>query len=291
MHLTSRSEKRIYIERMERDQSFFMPEYHHHPYYELYIVESGEVKAFVGSRMYELRRSTLMLIPPDELHFMRYEKKEPCRRTTVYFLQSHVGDERIWRSLWRDGASRMPLVFELLPGREAEFYAILARMRQESQQSDALSPLFMELRLRELLLMLGRTAKEIEALPGHLPAADEGILSAARFISAHFQEKLTLGSIAHEAGFSPNYLSTRFREVTGLGVHDYLIYVRLKWAAQALLDTEAKITEIALSAGFSSSNYFKDAFKNAYGLSPRAFRTQARAGGEMLSGERGGWEK
>ena len=38
------------------------------------------------------------------------------------------------------------------------------------------------------------------------------------------------------------------------------------------LSTTDTITQIALRCGFSDSNYFKDAFKKKYGLTPREYR-------------------
>jgi AraC-like DNA-binding protein len=39
-----------------------------------------------------------------------------------------------------------------------------------------------------------------------------------------------------------------------------------------LLNTDHTVTEVAMNSGFSDSNYFKDAFKKMYGVSPRAYR-------------------
>jgi hypothetical protein len=44
-------------------------------------------------------------------------------------------------------------------------------------------------------------------------------------------EPLTSEEVARAAGFSPNYLSRRFRSVTGIGLHEYLVFVRLQHAA------------------------------------------------------------
>ena len=57
-----------------------------------------------------------------------------------------------------------------------------------------------------------------------------------------------------------------------LGVHEYLMFVRLQHAALDLVSTGDSITEIALRSGFSDSNYFKDAFKKKYGVTPSAYR-------------------
>lgn len=50
------------------------------------------------------------------------------------------------------------------------------------------------------------------------------------------------------------------------------MFIRLQHAANELLSTNDSVTEIAFRCGFVSSNYFKDAFKNAYGVSPRDYR-------------------
>ena len=73
-------------------------------------------------------------------------------------------------------------------------------------------------------------------------------------------------------GYSPNYLSRKFKEAVGVGVHEYIVFIRLQNAANELLSTKDTITEIALRCGFSDGNYFKDAFKKKYGLTPRDYR-------------------
>ena len=73
-------------------------------------------------------------------------------------------------------------------------------------------------------------------------------------------------------GFSPNHLSRRFRRSAGIGLHEYIVFVRLHHAAQELIATGDTITDIALRCGFSDSNYFKDSFKKKYGVTPRDYR-------------------
>ena len=78
--------------------------------------------------------------------------------------------------------------------------------------------------------------------------------------------------MARAVGFSPNYLSRKFRAAAGIGLHEYIVFVRLQHAAQELVSTSDSITTIALRCGFSDSNYFKDSFKKKYGITPRNYR-------------------
>ena len=107
---------------------------------------------------------------------------------------------------------------------------------------------------------------------GDIQTTDQQIMNAARFISENYMRPLSTQEVARAVGFSPNYLSRRFRQSAGIGLHEYIVFVRLHHAAQELIATFDSITDIALRCGFSDSNYFKDSFKKKYGVTPREYR-------------------
>ena len=71
---------------------------------------------------------------------------------------------------------------------------------------------------------------------------------------------------------SPAYFSRKFKSVTGFGFKEYLTNIRIREAAQLLINTGKSVTDIALECGFGDGNYFGDAFKKIKGISPRDFR-------------------
>jgi len=85
-------------------------------------------------------------------------------------------------------------------------------------------------------------------------------------------ETLTLKTLAEEWGYSESYLSRKFREVSGLQLRDYLRCRRLAFALKEIRDTDRGILEIALDHGFSSNEAFTRAFREIYGITPRAYR-------------------
>ncbi len=121
-------------------------------------------------------------------------------------------------------------------------------------------------------------------LSSRAQAGDEGILSAARFLTEHYATHITLNAMADRAGLSPSYFSKKFRAVTGMGMKEYLSYVRLEHASKELQSTDHSITEVAINSGFSDSNYFKDAFKKMYGISPRAYRAEREKTDQIVQG-------
>lgn len=85
-------------------------------------------------------------------------------------------------------------------------------------------------------------------------------------------DALALARLAGKWGYSAFYFSRKFREISGMRFREYLRHRRLAFALKALRDTDAGILNIALDYGFSSHEAFSRAFKNAYGITPSAYR-------------------
>lgn len=84
----------------------------------------------------------------------------------------------------------------------------------------------------------------------------------------------TLEEASFLVNLSPNYLSKIFKEKSGVGFAEYLNNVRMKKAAELLLDISYKHYEIADRIGYDNPKNFSRAFKQYYHISPREFRDQ-----------------
>lgn len=263
---------RIHIDRRERGEGYLMPSHHCHPYYELCCIESGSCRFLIEDMLYDLQEGDILLIPPQIFHYTRY-LFGPCKRCGAYFRFTDLEREVVEQLPGRD-AFFAQLQIMRIPEQEREKYAaLLERMDAEEQAKDARSPLLLRLQLQELLLLCSRDATFLQDETTAIRAEDHQVLRAARFINEHFRQQIGSAEIAAAAGFSPNYLSRKFREAAGIGVHEYLVFVRLRSAAMELIATDNSITYIATHCGFSDSNYFKDAFKKKYGVTPREYRS------------------
>lgn len=265
---------RVHIDRRQREAGYIMSSHHCHPYYEVCIVEQGSCRFLLEDLLYDLHEGDVLLIPPQIFHYTRY-LFGPCRRFVIYFQPADV--EAVAGLLPGDGHffSQVELLHIPEPGRE-QLASLLSRMFSEDQLNDARSPMMLKLLLQELFLFCSRSGVFMKNAPAALRRADDQILSAARFINEHFRQPISSADIAAAAGFSPNYLSRKFRESAGIGIHEYLVFVRLRSAALELVTTDHSITYIATHCGFSDSNYFKDAFKKKYGVTPRQYRDEGR---------------
>jgi two-component system response regulator YesN len=98
------------------------------------------------------------------------------------------------------------------------------------------------------------------------------IWKAPRFVREHFREELSLHDVANAVSLSPNYLSERFKDVTGVCFLSWVAALRVESACERLRQTNLRITEIAFEAEFQSLSQFKRSFRRFRGESAREFR-------------------
>ena len=261
----------VHVETKLRDQHFIMKGHHCHTCYELFFVESGDCRFLVDEHIFDLHKGDFILLPPLTLHYTRY-LFGPCRRTVLLFREEDILEEV--RECMPQSARFFSetAVFQVPEAYRAQVSASLKEMLGEEKIRDSRSALILKMKLQSFLLLCSRVCHFLLEPPADIHTTDQQILQAARFICQKYMDPLTSAEIARAVGFSPNYLSRKFRAATGLGLHEYIVFVRLQRAAQELVSTSDSITTIALRCGFSDSNYFKDSFKKKYGVTPRNYR-------------------
>ena len=98
------------------------------------------------------------------------------------------------------------------------------------------------------------------------------IWKARNFIHEHSDEELSLTKVAKSVHISPNYLSEKFKEVTGVNFVDYIARHRIEKARELLQNLNLRISEIAFAVGFQSLSQFNRVFRKLAGKSPTAYR-------------------
>ena len=101
------------------------------------------------------------------------------------------------------------------------------------------------------------------------------IAKVIAYIGKHLDEELSLDDLCRVACFSKYHFHRLFTAQTGMSLHAYIKWLRLKRAAHQLtLHKELTIITIALRAGFKTHESFARAFKQACGKNPNEFRHQ-----------------
>ena len=93
-----------------------------------------------------------------------------------------------------------------------------------------------------------------------------------QYVNVHYPEPLKLDDIADLVGMSPVAFSRFFRQRTGRTLSDYIIDIRLGYAARMLVDSSKNISEICYECGFNNLSNFNRTFKARRKYTPRDFR-------------------
>lgn len=120
---------------------------------------------------------------------------------------------------------------------------------------------------------------ELHGLMQHQQSNDENVLESERRVAA-FLESLrsqcgaewTLDAMANACGVQRTRFANLVRKQTGFSPMAYLMRLRVDQARVLLRNPDLGITEIAMTCGFSSSQYFANVFRKCMGLSPTEYR-------------------
>jgi len=127
--------------------------------------------------------------------------------------------------------------------------------------------------------MQSAVKKEREALGRKSDKGDieKAVYAVSEYISTHFAEDIPLDMLSRRFAVSSGQLSRKFKAVMGIGLNEYIRYIRVLNAEKLLRNSVVSITEIAGQCGFRDSNYFSTVFKKATGVTPSHYRRILRA--------------
>jgi AraC-like DNA-binding protein len=123
--------------------------------------------------------------------------------------------------------------------------------------------------------LLGDVLREARAQRETLRDSIEAVKA---LISSRPAANISLRALASRAGCSPFQLCRAFRATTGQTITEYRHALRLRFALDALRDSRAGLTDIALDAGYSSHSHFTMVFRRRFGITPSAYRSQVAGG-------------
>lgn len=151
------------------------------------------------------------------------------------------------------------------------------RLREQGGHDLEIQERAIELIAGALAAMPLERSRSRRARPATQRRRREQVRAAAIRLALDPAQRWTLAGLARHVHSSPFHLARAFRSEHGLSVHQYLLNARLTRALDAVLDSDAPLTEIALSAGFATPSHFTAAFRARYGIAPSDLRRNVRA--------------
>lgn len=251
---------------LEEDQKRF------HRFHEIFCITEGRCSVLIGRRIYRLQAGDMAIIPARTLHKTDYLSDGPHTKYVISLTKETAAEidgflgERLTPMCLQAGPVTVPAQ------RREAIYLLLGRMFYEYKNQPPHAHGVAKACLCELLISILRYRTQEQENDGVVEEGTERIHRVTGYLFEHLAEDITLPALAAHFAVSPSHLSRTFKQVTGFGLREYLVNLRIQRACELLLSTSLSITEIADRCGFNDSNYFGDAFHKAIGLSPRDYR-------------------
>lgn len=89
-------------------------------------------------------------------------------------------------------------------------------------------------------------------------------------------EKIDITYLSDKMFMSSSTLYRKMKALTGLSTNEYIRKVKMRHAERLLLEGKYNISEIAYKVGMNSTGYFRQCFKDEFGLSPSDYLKQIK---------------
>ena len=264
---------------VERHKTEFTYPLHQHAEFELNFIEHGKgVRRVVGDSVEEIGDYELVLLGGEELEHVWEQgrcKSKDIREITIQFSEDIFGEgllsknqfASIKRMLERAGHG---LSFSL--NSIMKIYSTLDTIASEPERFvQFLKTLYIlyELSVAEDARVLASGAFS----HSEKPSESGRIQKVKQYVVEHYPEQLKLSDLAELVGMSPVSFSRFFHQRTGRTLSEYIVDIRLGFAARMLVDSAKNISEICYECGFNNLSNFNRIFKARRNCTPREFRS------------------
>lgn len=262
----------------DRHKKEFTYPIHNHSVYELNFVENAKgVRRIVGDSQEVIGDYDLCLITSPDLEHV-WEQNEchsdDIREITVQFDFSMSDETLFGRNPY---ASITRMMQEAKKGLSFPLQAIMKVYGMLDTLSSVKDGFYAVQQFLTILYELSRcenarTLASSSYAKVNVEDDSRRILKVKNFISKNYMDELRLPELASLAGMSSSAFSRFFKLHTGRNLSEYIIDLRLGYAARMLVDTAKSISEIGFDCGFNNLSNFNRIFKKKKGCSPSEFR-------------------
>lgn len=100
----------------------------------------------------------------------------------------------------------------------------------------------------------------------------------AEFVDAELSGVLSLDRLAAVALLSPFHFARAFKATTGLAPHQFVTFRRMHRATTLLLQSTARVDQVAHAVGLSNVSHFRRVFRSHLGVTPGRLREDSKIG-------------
>ncbi len=241
-----------------------LPAHAHAGVFELCFVARGTMSYELGGRRCDIGAGELHLCRPGVSHAGVNDRLSPC---LLYWME--IAPERLLPDSAAAGffqaASDGKIALTVPEHWESDFETLLDECAADRPDRAEM------LRVRVGALLIG-LAREWTQSGSRRRSFSPPVAAVVTAMRSDEGGRRPLAQVLAVSGLASSATYRRFREEVGYSPHEYRLRLRVALAQRLLADRRVSVTEAALRANFSSSQYFAGVFRKVTGSSPRRWR-------------------
>lgn len=240
---------------------------HTHDFYELFLIEEGEIYHFINGRQDVMRKGDIYFVRPEDEHCFQRGNCKKAQFVNMAFSGNIFQKAEAVMNLYFDTKQNGSTVEIHLPPRME--LAIQAKMTFLAREKTSLTlmvrqDLVVSILLDCLLLLYSQQAYE-ESVPEWLEQACLRMRQNQNYLDG-------LEKFIEIAGKSQEHLTRCMKKYYHVTPTEYINQIRLEQTTILLETTDDSILDIMLECGFNNVSHFNQLFKKNYGLTPSRYR-------------------
>ena len=252
---------------------------HRHSFFEMFYVMEGRCTHQVQDSRCLLHEGDLCFIRPQVTHAIDVSDESIIidvliRKSTFrhYFYSILQGDNLLadfFMSTLYGTQGLDYLIFHT--GENRELHSFMQRLCAEAFERQAYYSTQVNAIMTLIFVQLLRHHMGTCELPRSQEQTSRTAIRIAQYLQAN-AAGATLGGMAADFHYSPEYTSRLIKQVTGQTFIQLLTRIRLENAEQLLRDTAIPVTDIAAAVGYESAEHFIRTFRKHTGETPNGYR-------------------
>jgi AraC-like DNA-binding protein/mannose-6-phosphate isomerase-like protein (cupin superfamily) len=256
-------------------------EHNVHEHFEMVYIKKGDAVFEISGQPAAIGPNDIIIIKPNQLHKFIVKSATGCEFIVLSFKFTNKMDGDFSEVSLEDflnfvSSRETGPFFTLKVSQKNEIITLLNRILREKQNGEIGSDFLNYLLVMELFVFISRALKmEWEnSIKYKSPKVKELIRVSVEYINNHYERNLSVPDVSKFVFLSTSYFTRAFKEEVGISPIHYLLKVRIDRSKELLSDTSLKISDIALSVGFSNQQRFNEIFKKYTGTTPLRYRKQ-----------------
>ena len=234
----------------------------HGNFFEVVLITSGIYSHTYQNRTEEVERGTLMLLSPYSAHQL-YTKPMQATHFVTCIEQKYFRDfaERCFPTQLDINSLPECFITHLEP-KETDYFETLAHRLCAAKPSLAAADAIL------YLTLMNASGNKVVHTVNHPDYVDELI----SFLNNPINLSVSASELCKDFNESTSTILRNFKKYTGYTIVAYKNQKRMALAAEMLIKSDVKITDIAYDLQYESFSYFLRVFKKEYGITPSQYR-------------------